>query len=451
MQNHQLNTAYLIALLSIAGCGGGGENHSAPGASQGDTTGSNIPAQGNGSEKPDVKTITPHVDIQAQIIAQAEKNAAYAVIRPHSDSQHQLDKALQAVNELRQEKGLSPLATDPTLNAYAQKRAQEIVLNFRHARPDGESALAAINAGYSGENIAAGNKDGRQVVMKQWRNSPGHYKNMINANFGRIGMGFYIDPKSPYHYYWVQVFADKNGHTKYYFSDNSNQSSALLHADEINDIQRFLERKIIIGRDSRLALAEPDQTANTRQPRHDSAIDAFNKGYVQHPAFSQAIIYRYGQFNITLRDPKKAGWAYQTFGEITDQRYLPVAYVNVGMRTETNKITQLKAHYNGVMQGNYARNMPVLAQFDADVDFTGRNKTMNIVISDAKIQNAAGEFLDDAQFNFRDTLKWVANERQFVSKTAHAALYGGSGEEVGGQFSRMVNQKPYQGAFAGKK
>ena len=41
---------------------------------------------------------------------------------------------------------------------------------------------------YRGENIAAGNASA-SATFTQWRNSPTHNTNMLNANFRAIGIG----------------------------------------------------------------------------------------------------------------------------------------------------------------------------------------------------------------------------------------------------------------------
>ena len=118
-------------------------------------------------------------------------------------------EVLTYVNQLRSSLGLGQLTWDDSLTASADVRAQEIVTSFSHTRPDGSSCFTAFPGDrYSyGENIAAGQTSASQVY-NDWYNSPGHYANMVNNSFNRIGISCYKVPGSTYQYYWVQCFSD---------------------------------------------------------------------------------------------------------------------------------------------------------------------------------------------------------------------------------------------------
>ena len=132
---------------------------------------------------------------------------------------------------------MSELKYDPVLSAYAQKRAEEIVKQFSHTRPDGQSWRTGVKGGYSGENIAAGNATADKTVLEQWRNSKGHYENMIRPQYTRIGIGLVHIPGSEYGYYWVQIFGDDSTTSDYRFNaPNKMMRSALVlpaHRDAI--------------------------------------------------------------------------------------------------------------------------------------------------------------------------------------------------------------------------
>lgn len=53
-----------------------------------------------------------------------------------------------------------------------------------------------------GENLAFGQKSGKQATT-WWRNSPGHYMNMV-GDYTKLGVGVL---KFNGRYLWVQVFA----------------------------------------------------------------------------------------------------------------------------------------------------------------------------------------------------------------------------------------------------
>ncbi len=113
---------------------------------------------------------------------------------------------VRLVNEERKKVGAKPLQLWPENDAYAAKRADEIVSKFSHTRPNGSSCFSGLtNYKAAGENIAAG-ANNPQKVMKQWMNSPGHKKNILNPTFDSISVGIKFSQNSKYGWYWVQLF-----------------------------------------------------------------------------------------------------------------------------------------------------------------------------------------------------------------------------------------------------
>ncbi len=126
-----------------------------------------------------------------------------------SDVSDYANQVLKLVNQERAKAGLSALTTNTTLTNAANKRAKETVQSFSHTRPDGtnfSTVLKEFNISYraAGENIAYGQKTPQEVVTG-WMNSPGHRANILNANFGKIGIGVY---KSNGVIYWSQLFTN---------------------------------------------------------------------------------------------------------------------------------------------------------------------------------------------------------------------------------------------------
>ena len=116
---------------------------------------------------------------------------------------------LRLVNAERAEAGVDPLALNTTLCAAAQLRARELPTQFAHTRPDGTqcfTVLEQVGQRYrsAGENIAAGQTSPAQVV-NDWMNSEGHRRNILDASFTQLGVG-YLRTDSGYGYYWVQLF-----------------------------------------------------------------------------------------------------------------------------------------------------------------------------------------------------------------------------------------------------
>ncbi len=119
-------------------------------------------------------------------------------------------QVVDLVNKERAKAGVSPLTIDTGLESAALVRTKEIQTSFSHTRPNGSSFATAIKeAGViyrrSGENIAWGQRT-PEAVVNAWMNSDGHRANILNPNFGRIGVGYLTNASgTPY---WVQLFAD---------------------------------------------------------------------------------------------------------------------------------------------------------------------------------------------------------------------------------------------------
>lgn len=116
---------------------------------------------------------------------------------------------LDHVNAARIEAGVPAIGWSTSLEAIAQQRAAEIVYQFSHERPDHTYVNAMFQqAGISysavGENILygtglAGSYDANQL----WKQSPGHYGNMVDPEFNAMGVGCFEFQGV---YFWVEVF-----------------------------------------------------------------------------------------------------------------------------------------------------------------------------------------------------------------------------------------------------
>ena len=126
----------------------------------------------------------------------------------------QINEVVRITNTYRSEVGAQPLTIDATLNKIASVRALEIgwANKFSHTRPDGTQwSTAFADFGLKqgtilvmGENIAYGYTTAASVSAG-WKNSEGHYKNMIDSQFNKIGVGVaYVNNK----YYWAQAFSN---------------------------------------------------------------------------------------------------------------------------------------------------------------------------------------------------------------------------------------------------
>ena len=114
------------------------------------------------------------------------------------------------LNQDRANNGRASLSEDAFLMQIAAIRAQEIVSDFSHDHLSAYSELIFSNSFWIyGENIAksSGNPDAAKIET-QWRNSPGHWENILKEEFTHYGVAYYISPTDGLTYA-VQIFGGK--------------------------------------------------------------------------------------------------------------------------------------------------------------------------------------------------------------------------------------------------
>lgn len=127
---------------------------------------------------------------------------------PDVNTEGLVARLLNNINSKRTSQGLGTLALDEALCEVAQIRAQEIVSNPTHARPNGETVSAelkrrGIACNPMGENIAIGYDDPSDVVAA-WKQSTGHNAVMMLPEAGKAGIG-YVHTNSGYKDYWILI------------------------------------------------------------------------------------------------------------------------------------------------------------------------------------------------------------------------------------------------------
>jgi uncharacterized YkwD family protein/spore coat assembly protein SafA len=122
-------------------------------------------------------------------------------------------QVIDLTNQERQNAGLAPLQLDWQLSRVARYKSRDMrdTGYFAHRSPQYGSPfdmMKRFKVQYSsaGENIAVGQTSPEQVV-KEWMNSPGHRKNILNDTYTYIGVGY--AKGGSYGTYWTQMFISK--------------------------------------------------------------------------------------------------------------------------------------------------------------------------------------------------------------------------------------------------
>lgn len=122
---------------------------------------------------------------------------------------------LESLNHLRREKNLPELKINEQLQKASRKRAQETKELFSHTRPDGSDTFTVLTEPeyhytyqLAGENIGMATyyldeKGMAELLFNGWKESPGHYENMVRKEFTEVGIGVYYDGET---LYAVQLF-----------------------------------------------------------------------------------------------------------------------------------------------------------------------------------------------------------------------------------------------------
>lgn len=126
-------------------------------------------------------------------LTHAIKNPSGSVLSYATSMSDQL--LLSDTNQQRQSGGISSLHENPSLDAAAQSKAQDMANRdyWSHDTPDGSPPWVFVtDQHYSyqklGENLAAG-FDNEQATINGWMASPLHKENMLDPSFSEVGFG----------------------------------------------------------------------------------------------------------------------------------------------------------------------------------------------------------------------------------------------------------------------
>ena len=131
--------------------------------------------------------------------------------RDYSHTGLNAEMARDIINAYRKEKGLKPLKLNPELTAAAKNHATDLAKwdRISHYGSDGSNPWDRVKrTGYkarlTAENVGTGQIDFNEV-MKGWKESPGHNKNLLMNDADHMGVALVQDPKTEFKSFWTLV------------------------------------------------------------------------------------------------------------------------------------------------------------------------------------------------------------------------------------------------------
>lgn len=191
------------------------------------------------------------------------------------------DEVVMLVNEQRAAYGAAEVYESALLNQAAQKRAEELAVQFSHKRPDGRSSYSAftdIGGEYLSiaENIGGGFTDEASAV-NTWMGSAGHRENILDTAYIAVGVGIYDAGGTTY---WVQMFSDGIGLSSIYTTGNINFDSS---ADALDAAEVLVHAaQTGAGNDGTLSRLQRSYTDVNQDGRTDSTDAAIILSYAAY-------------------------------------------------------------------------------------------------------------------------------------------------------------------------
>ena len=131
--------------------------------------------------------------------------------RDYSISRLNPDKARTLINAYRKEKGLKPLSLNSKLTIAAKDHSRDLAKwdRISHYGSDGSDpwdrvAKTGFSAKLAAENVGTGQTT-LEEVMKGWKKSPGHNKNLLLKDATHMGIALVRDPKTEFKTFWTLV------------------------------------------------------------------------------------------------------------------------------------------------------------------------------------------------------------------------------------------------------
>lgn len=131
--------------------------------------------------------------------------------RDYSHTSLDAERARDMINQYRSENGLKPLRLNASLTAAAKEHSRDLAKwdRISHYGSDGSNPWDRVKrTGYkprvAAENVGTGQASFDEV-LKGWKDSPGHNKNLLIADGREMGLALVQDPKTEFKSFWTLV------------------------------------------------------------------------------------------------------------------------------------------------------------------------------------------------------------------------------------------------------
>lgn len=131
--------------------------------------------------------------------------------RDYTATRLDAEYARKVINEYRKKHGLKPLQLSPELTKAAKAHSRDLARwdRISHYGSDGSNPWDRVKrSGYdarlAAENVGTGQASFEEV-MKGWKASPGHNKNLLMADAKHMGIALVQDPKTEFKTFWTLV------------------------------------------------------------------------------------------------------------------------------------------------------------------------------------------------------------------------------------------------------
>jgi len=131
--------------------------------------------------------------------------------RDYSHTALDAERARDIINQYRKDKGLKPLKLNAELTEAAKAHSRDLAKwdRISHYGSDGSNPWdrvkrAGFRARLAAENVGTGQVDFSEV-MRGWKESPGHNKNLLLSDATHMGIALVQDPRTEFKSFWTLV------------------------------------------------------------------------------------------------------------------------------------------------------------------------------------------------------------------------------------------------------